>query len=364
MTELVGLEQRYRQLLAWYPPAFRHEQGDEMLGVLMAGARPGQRRPGLGESADLIKSAVILRLRRIGSPADSKRWTDALALFSLVAPLLLVAAAVLEVAVPYSLPAPSPKYPRPLPPYLASRQIGGLSLLSWPPFDITLGCLAVVAVLVLLGQRWAAIAAMTGTAVFWIAADQIPLPFPLQVFTIAVCLLTGAALVASPGPRRGRELVNWRHWIVLLLTAAAVQVASLMYDASSVFAQEAYADASPIRQATRTGRSTTIAFYHVLSPNVIGYVIAAAALTVITIGLAVAWKQGWYYLLLLGVMIYPYALEVGVSPFRHDSGGDLIGSPRPEHLTALFLPTLLVAAVILIIAVLPRRSPVLPTPTT
>src|SRR5580692_9915428 len=53
-----GRLRRYRHLLAWYPAAFQHDQGDELLGVLMAGARQDQRRPGLGESADLIKSAV------------------------------------------------------------------------------------------------------------------------------------------------------------------------------------------------------------------------------------------------------------------------------------------------------------------
>ena len=39
MTETGGLERRYRRLLAWYPRPFRREQGDEMLAVLMAGAR-------------------------------------------------------------------------------------------------------------------------------------------------------------------------------------------------------------------------------------------------------------------------------------------------------------------------------------
>lgn len=35
-----GLEQRYRRLLAWYPGPFRSEREEEMLAVLMAGARP------------------------------------------------------------------------------------------------------------------------------------------------------------------------------------------------------------------------------------------------------------------------------------------------------------------------------------
>ena len=47
MSEPTGLEQGYRRLLAWYPPAFRSEHGEEVPAVLMAGAQPGQRRPGL-----------------------------------------------------------------------------------------------------------------------------------------------------------------------------------------------------------------------------------------------------------------------------------------------------------------------------
>jgi hypothetical protein len=63
MTDQPDLERGYRRLLAWYPPKFRRENGEEILAVLMAGARDGQRRPGLAESANLIRSGVWMRLR-------------------------------------------------------------------------------------------------------------------------------------------------------------------------------------------------------------------------------------------------------------------------------------------------------------
>ncbi len=63
MTDHAKLERRYRRLLAFYPRAFRRESGAELIGVLMAAARHGQRRPGLAASADLISSGVRLRLR-------------------------------------------------------------------------------------------------------------------------------------------------------------------------------------------------------------------------------------------------------------------------------------------------------------
>jgi hypothetical protein len=63
MTDQEHLERGYRRLLAWYPRAFRRESGPEILAVLMACAPDGRRRPGLAESADLIRSGLWMRLR-------------------------------------------------------------------------------------------------------------------------------------------------------------------------------------------------------------------------------------------------------------------------------------------------------------
>jgi hypothetical protein len=62
MRDSAGLERRYRQLLACYPHAFRHEHEQEILAVLMAGADEGEQRPRLGEAANLIKHALWMRL--------------------------------------------------------------------------------------------------------------------------------------------------------------------------------------------------------------------------------------------------------------------------------------------------------------
>ena len=63
MTASADLERRYRRLLACYPRAFRHEYEQEILSVLMAGAGDGQQWPRPGEAADLIRSAIWMRLR-------------------------------------------------------------------------------------------------------------------------------------------------------------------------------------------------------------------------------------------------------------------------------------------------------------
>ena len=90
MTAAGGLEAGYRRLLRWYPPSYRGRHEDEILGVLMAAARPGQRRPGARESLDLLWSALRIRIRTILRGADSQPWADALALVGVLLPLLML----------------------------------------------------------------------------------------------------------------------------------------------------------------------------------------------------------------------------------------------------------------------------------
>src|SRR5262245_27631300 len=97
---------------------------------------------------DVIKSALRMRFGPVRS-GRNREWTDALAVFSVAAPLFLLAAGLLEVALPYRLPGTS----------LAARmsgsnpQIGGLSLLGQHGFAIAGGGQVIIAVLVLLGLR-------------------------------------------------------------------------------------------------------------------------------------------------------------------------------------------------------------------
>jgi len=63
MSNSADLERGYRRVLACYPRAFRQENEDEILGVLMDTAEEGQRRVGLAEAAALIRGALRMRLR-------------------------------------------------------------------------------------------------------------------------------------------------------------------------------------------------------------------------------------------------------------------------------------------------------------
>jgi hypothetical protein len=63
MNTTASLERGYRRLLAVYPRAFRRENEEEILAVLLATADQDQRRPGLAVSADLVRSGLMMRLR-------------------------------------------------------------------------------------------------------------------------------------------------------------------------------------------------------------------------------------------------------------------------------------------------------------
>lgn len=63
VSDQASLERGYRRLLACYPRAFRRESGEEILAVLLDCAQDGQRRPDLATAVDLIKGAVVFRLR-------------------------------------------------------------------------------------------------------------------------------------------------------------------------------------------------------------------------------------------------------------------------------------------------------------
>jgi hypothetical protein len=85
------LEARYRRLLRAYPASYRAAREDEIVGVLMDGAAPGQRRPSVAAAADLVRGGLVTRLRA-GRPAYAPTpWRDAVAVATVLLPVLLAA---------------------------------------------------------------------------------------------------------------------------------------------------------------------------------------------------------------------------------------------------------------------------------
>jgi hypothetical protein len=74
VTDTDELERRYRRWLRWYPTSFRREHEEEILGVLISGAREGQRQPGPMECLDIASNGLRMRLRpTIPKPRRSVR---------------------------------------------------------------------------------------------------------------------------------------------------------------------------------------------------------------------------------------------------------------------------------------------------
>jgi hypothetical protein len=68
MNEAIALERGYRRLVSCYPRSFRQDNEEEILTVLMATAREGQQRPRFGESWDLLRGALRMRMNMSRTP--------------------------------------------------------------------------------------------------------------------------------------------------------------------------------------------------------------------------------------------------------------------------------------------------------
>jgi hypothetical protein len=98
MTETADLERGYRRWLRWYPKSFRRAHEAEILGVLLDGARQGQRQPAPAECLDLLCSALWIRLRpRV--PRSDRSAFAAVKLMYLGAVVELVAATTIVVTI-------------------------------------------------------------------------------------------------------------------------------------------------------------------------------------------------------------------------------------------------------------------------
>jgi hypothetical protein len=210
-----ALERRYRHWLAWYPAGYRKTYGDEMLGVLLAAAPAGRRHPEPAEAFSLAWSGSRARLGARGLRTD-ERWRDALAVYSLVAPVLLAAISYLEPWILKSLlwgaGGGGRRELRPLywldaaGLHLGHRAAGlvmALLTMAIPLVPVILGLLrlrrtAALAAALLLA--WTTAAAVTGPQ----------LQAPNIVALLVLLAVEVVALSGSAGPRRGLRLLSWR----------------------------------------------------------------------------------------------------------------------------------------------------------
>jgi len=90
MTAHDELEGRYRRLMTAYPLRHRREYEEEMVGVLLAAAEPGQRRPSARDRADLLINALAVRLREWAGDLGDDAWRRAAYAVQLVGALFLL----------------------------------------------------------------------------------------------------------------------------------------------------------------------------------------------------------------------------------------------------------------------------------
>jgi hypothetical protein len=216
-----GLERGYRLLLACYPAAYRRVHEEEMLAVLMTAAPEGKRRPGIGEAADLIWGALRVRCQPSRNGTEPG-WRDALAAVSVLLPLFVFVTTVVQVA--WVLPVILHAEP---------GAFGG-RFPVWP-LSAFASSLAMLAAALLLLRRTAtrrAVAWLIGLAYLAVLTYQAGGPDPGQISSIAgpyILLALGLQLVAvtaSPGPRRGLQLLTWKHAALTVVAAVAVAITS------------------------------------------------------------------------------------------------------------------------------------------
>jgi hypothetical protein len=310
------LEGRYRRLLRMYPAGHRRKHLDEMLGVLMTGAHAGQRRPGLADTANLAWGALLIRLRPARPGTAWPLWRDALAVISVLLPLMVLAySGLLNVAT------------------LATLRVGSPIFNAFAGYDAKLlGGWAIVAVLAVLRlRRTAAVAA--AALLIWLVYSTADAPnwsyidAPSMV-GLSVAGLEVAALVASPGPRRAMRIINWRHYaLALAIPLGLASVFNWVWLADPVVSNSIVITACAVTLAGMTLASPLAKRVAVFLALPVYYLIATFLVPPSMTGGAYESESGWEGPLRVAVTCAPFAvllcvaLVVALRTVRHTPVG-------------------------------------------
>ncbi|GIG85714.1 hypothetical protein [Plantactinospora endophytica] len=215
------LERRYRRLLAWYPWEHRRAYEEEMLGVLLADSRPGQRWPAPGDAANLALTALRARLGVAARAVTDRSWADAAATAGLLLAILLcylhALPLVRQLVWASAWPSEEVPYWYPDPALWTRTGLWALTLLA-----------------AVTGPRWLpALLAWPAVVVELVALPTRYAVDPVQVLQMSAQTLIGvicAAALTVPAPRRAALAVLGRRRLLtiggvsaLILAGSAVQ---------------------------------------------------------------------------------------------------------------------------------------------
>jgi hypothetical protein len=327
-VQATALERRYRRLLCCYPPSHRVAHREEMLGVLLAAARPGQRRPGARQTVNLAACGLAIRAHRA---LTAGLWQDALAMVSLIGPVVMFVLAALNVAetvreevrFDHIFPSGLPFWRPDLMP-----DLGG-------PVVIMIGWLAVVFLALTGRRRTAAVVAsvpltlalvdllvmvmhqagawLGGVPLFFVTAGE---------GSVFLASLTACSLAFSAGPRQGLAIAGRRRaclmiaglsvivgWLsVVLLLNPAVLLSDSVYRLLDVLTFAAVIAVSSPRDTA--GSRVTALIAAGLLPGLV------SALTFLVAGDQMAEVMLVLGLLLLTVLVWPLAITSWKVPQR------------------------------------------------
>src|SRR6185369_7828537 len=345
-------EKWYRRLLALYPKDHRREHAEEMVGVLLAADGAAQVRAPkpvawalrLGQhtadSADLVGGALRIRgrialnrLQRahwLSWTVRDQRWSDALAVVSVVAPLLLLVAALTEFRIPQAVASSITGHPH-------WELTATLGLADLP---MAAGAPGVIILVFLRLRRLAGLGALA-TAIGQVAAGAVPAfagyADPAVAFTVLLSCTAAVALLLSPGPDRGLALLTRSG-------TALVGAGALILGGFSV-GGDVWFGSAPTRFDDFGGR--------------VAGVPADLLIAVVLVGVAAACLRAPVsrrVLALLAIPVIPYAFlwqeKLAVDLFGEPGGGSAI---IPSSIPLLYLPPLLLASLVLFGTWLARR---------
>jgi hypothetical protein len=217
----VALERRYRRLLRCYPPGHRAAHQDEMLGVLLDTARPGQRAPGLRQTVNLAGWLAVVLLALAGRRRTAAVIASALLALALVNPLTEVvhqaSGGYVYVAVPLFLSAASVS-----PVVLASLAACSLAFSAGPRPGLAIAgrrraCLMIAGLSVVFG--YPAVAYLVSPSASWDGFGLIT----MEALTIAVA----AVVTRVPGT------VGWRIAVLVAGPMLVLDAASIYFGGST-----------------------------------------------------------------------------------------------------------------------------------